>query len=184
MTRQAIKARTTTLCRRDDATFGWFLNSPRGRRQRPRVIYGYGSSPGASRAPVLMTAVGATSPSTRVPAQDRSLPICSTRVALANGRIGAGRAIPSAKTEWPRRVDLTRWLTAIPTAGRGAIPVIRDHGTSDLVPLFADPLLRSHNAGSCPCTAEGSPGPDGIHFLIPKCDLAHIWLRAACFMPR
>jgi hypothetical protein len=31
------------------------------------------------------------------------------------------------------------FAAAIPTAGDGAIPVIRDHGTSDLVPPFADP---------------------------------------------
>jgi hypothetical protein len=31
-----------------------------------------------------------------------------------------------------------RWHSNCPTA-RGAIPVIRDHGTSDLVPPFADP---------------------------------------------
>ena len=56
-----------------------------------------------------------------------------------NGSLGAGRALPGATAEWPRRVDLTRLLAATPTAGRGAIPVIRDHGTSDLVPPFADP---------------------------------------------
>jgi|SRR5208282_1394728 len=50
------------------------------------------------------------------------------RLTGAKVRCGAGRAIPGAKAEWPRRVDLTRELGATPTAIHGCIPVIRDHG--------------------------------------------------------
>jgi len=69
-------------------------------------------------------------------------------------------------------------------AGRGAIPVIRDHRTSDLVPPFADPHRRVHKPPTFPVSKSAIQGANvPAHLLAAILTLAVPMLARLSALP-